>query len=69
MPRTFELTARPTEPSPKIATLDPACTLAVFHAAPSPSFYMAIAQTQYKVNKISLQFASFLLNYKRTQGK
>lgn len=32
----FEHTASPTAPKPKIATLDPACTLAVFHAAPSP---------------------------------
>ena len=31
-----ELTASPTVPKPKIATLDPGCTLAVFHAAPIP---------------------------------
>ena len=31
------LTASPKAPKPKIATLDPACTLAAFHAAPTPN--------------------------------
>ena len=34
---TWDLTASPTAPRPKIATLDPAFTLAVFHAAPRPT--------------------------------
>lgn len=33
-----ELTARPTAPKPKTATDEPACTLAVFQAAPTPTF-------------------------------
>jgi len=31
------LTARPTAPRPKMATVDPYSTLAVFHAAPTPA--------------------------------
>jgi hypothetical protein len=31
------LTARPTAPSPKIATVDPFSTSATFHAAPTPT--------------------------------
>lgn len=32
-----KLTARPTAPSPKIATVDPFSTSATFHAAPTPA--------------------------------
>ena len=33
----YILTAKPTAPSPKMTTVDPFSTLAVFHAAPTPS--------------------------------
>jgi hypothetical protein len=33
-----KLTASPTAPKPKTATDEPACTLAVFQAAPIPTF-------------------------------
>lgn len=33
-----KLTASPTEPKPKMATVEAACTLAVFHAAPTPTY-------------------------------
>lgn len=32
------LTASPTVPRPKIATVDPAWTSAVFHTAPTPAY-------------------------------
>lgn len=34
-----KLTARPTAPNPKIATVEPACTLAIFQAAPIPTLF------------------------------
>lgn len=33
----FWLTARPTAPKPKTATVEPECTFAVFQAAPTPT--------------------------------
>lgn len=45
------LTASPIAPKPKIATDEPACTLALFQAAPIPAFILVL-KTKNKLNKL-----------------
>jgi hypothetical protein len=61
-----ELTASPTAPKPKITTLDPGCTLAVFHAAPIPDqvhHHFQMSKIRKYISKVSLK--NFVVLQKR----